>query len=208
LKSDRCIECDNIAVKVRLINGDDLDHLCSFHLDNVRKSAMLDLGKDCFNFIFSSFKHDIWFWGNDIKTTLSIAMNDYFTARSRDIYGAGDDEVLNATIAEQAKILKIKAKEYEGAIEMSKLGDQENARMVTMWVGKEYIDDIGEPLGKSTSKIMRKYHGLLPNHETFHHLVCIILSAKRAERYTGHEFAEQLIGMETALWQSHKAQIN
>ena len=210
MKFDRCIDsgCDNIAMKVPLINGDSLDHFCNIHLDDARKSIMADLGQDCFNFIFSSFKHDLWFWGTDIKVTLSVAIDDYFETKSRDIYGTSDDEGLAATIAEHSKILRIKAKEYDGAIEMSKQDKRENAKMVEMWVGREYVDAIGGPLGKETHKIMMSQRGILNCHETFHHLVCLVLSAKRAERYIGHEFEEQLIGMETALWQDHRQHIN
>lgn len=101
--TERCIECDNIAVKVPLINGDEISHLCSSHLEDIRKSAMLDLGKECFNFVFSSFKHDLWFWGQDIQATLSVVMDDYFTARSRDIYDIGDDKDLGSVIDEHAQ---------------------------------------------------------------------------------------------------------
>ena len=206
--TDRCLECDNIAVKVPMIIGEDVAHWCSDHLEDARKAALADLGQGVFNFIFSSFKHDIWFWGSDIRTTLTVAVDDYFTVRSRDLCDLGDDKALSKQIDDYARILKIKAKEYEGAIEMFKLGNVENNKMIMMWVGKDYVDQIGGPLGNDTHTIMEKYKGTMLQHDIFHHLVCLVLSAKRAERYIGHEYEEHLIGMETALWENHRHQIN
>ena len=208
MNPDQCIECDNAVVKVPLINGDNLSNWCSDHLVYVHKAASFDLGTDTFNFIFKDLKHDIWFWGIDIRATLSVALNAYFTERSRDIYDTMDDPALMGKINDRAEILKIKAREYEGAIEMAKLGTEENVKMVAQWIKKDYWKDLGAPLGPDTIKIVKKYIHVPIPHTVFNHLICMVLSAKRAEGYIGHRFEENLIGMETALWDSHKQHIN
>ena len=208
MNPDHCIECDNIVVKVPLINGDELTNWCSDHLAHVRKAASLDLGQEVFNFLFKSFKHDIWFWGSDIRAALSMALDVYFTARSEDIYDTMDDGILMGRIHDSAEILKIKAGAYEGAIEMALLGTKENADMVALWISKKYWENIGAPLGAETKRIANKYFNVPIPHEAFNHIVCMVLSAKRAEGYIGHRYERHLIGIETALWGNHRQHIN
>lgn len=203
MNPDRCIQCNEPSIKVKLITGDELEHWCEEHLKYAQKLAVADLGKEIFNFIFSDFKYNLWFWGEDIKIALSDAIINYFTERSRDLYDIGDDTKLAQIIQDCAQILVIKAREYQGAIEMSKLGSVENIQMLSMYVTENYIKNISGPLGPETQKVaLNKIKYVLEN-KILLHLICIILAAKRAERYVGHKYENILTAIEIAVWQSH-----
>jgi hypothetical protein len=193
---------------VPVITGDEINHWCCEHLKDAAKTMKIDLGLEAYNFLFSKFRHQLWFWGADIQATLAVAAINYISERSKDIYGTSIDDELLDDIEINATILKIKVREYRGAISMTELGESENIRMVGTWMRYEYIDKIGGPLGEETIKIAHK-HGMVPvKIDVFNHLVGLVLAAKRAERYLGHDLEKQLISMETALWATHRAKLN
>lgn len=204
LNPDQCIQCNNRAIKVKLITGDELEHWCGEHMKDAEKRAIVELGKWTFDFIFGFYNHNIWFWGNDIKESLSEAIINYFTEMSRDLYDIGDDVAQAEKIRVCAEILKIKAKEYHGTIEMSSLSAVENVQMIQMYVTEEYIKSIAGPLGQETQDIALVKIKTAMDNEPFMHLVSFILAAKRAERYIGQPHEKILITNETAIWQSHR----
>jgi hypothetical protein len=149
----------------------------------------------------------MWFWATDIGNSLSIIFDKYLNCVSREAHGVGHDDTLIGVMSDWVKLTKVKANEYKGAVDVLELGVQQNASLITTWLSLGYVNEIKGPLSKETVKIVEKKRNLPIRHETLHHLVCIALCAKRVERYAGHEFEEYLIGMETALWETHMQQI-
>jgi len=203
LNVDTCTECDKPSVKAHLITGDDLEFWCIDHLVDAQDIAKNQLGEETFNFIFSSLEHDIWFFGIDIQTALSCTIIDYFTELARGLYRTEMDELVH----DNAELVKIKSKEYAGTIEFSEQENKIIMDMLNVWINRNYVQNIGEPLGKDTYKIVDNYYNEPMSPETFRHLICMILAAKRAEGYANHEFAEHLIQMEKALWETHRQNI-
>jgi len=207
LNIDSCLECDQPAVPFKMVTGDELHHWCKHHMVDANDVAIEYLGLETANFIGNSDQHNIWFWAQDIQHNLSTAIIDFFTEMGRDLYRSRGIPDMRAVVDASADILRLKAKEYRGAIEFSKEQHVEVMKIMSVWLTKPYVHDIGGPLGEETKTIVSSHRDVALTPDIFHHLICMVLAAKRATSYANSEHAERLILWETTVWENHKQQL-
>ena len=196
-----CVECDKPSIVVPLITGASLELWCDDHIIVAGRASISRLGQRTHNFIFSTIKHDVWFWEIDIHNALQAALDTFFEEIADNLYNAEE------SICGLEELIRTKAKELEGVIKFSQQEKHTIETILRVWLSPGYINDIDGPLGKPTSDLIGVLAKGFVSPAMTEILTCMALSAKRAASYEGHDNSAVLIQVEQSIWESHRITI-